>query len=158
MEGLSNYEQWKVAYQSSKKPSGTSIVALALSGVAVAVGVGAGVIGCSKAKAAERYSEAKYDGLREMIYMQSKNIDGQTNLIAAERAERIEGDRTLSITINDTVSGSQQGTQNASLSSIQNVEQNLLNQAIMGNLREAPQRVTLWRDAQACDCPNQCGR
>lgn len=154
MEGLSNYEQWKIAHQSSRRPSGTSIVALGFGAAALIVGVGAGVMGCSRAKAAEKYADAKYDGLREMIYMQSKNIDGQTNLIAAERAERIEGDRTLSISINDTVSGQQQG----SLSQSQQLSNEISLGLMTGKYSENPQKVMLYSAPQPCGCPNQCGR
>lgn len=147
MEGLSNYEQWKIAHQSSKRPSGTSIVALALSGVAVAVGVGAGVIGCSKAKAAERYADAKMDSLKELLTLQAQNL-------AAERTERIEGDRTLSISINDTVSGQQQG----SLSQSQQLSNEISLGLMTGKYSENPQKVMLYSAPQPCGCPNQCGR
>lgn len=152
-DGFSPYEQVKVGYMQNKKASGTAIAGLA-------VGIGAGVAALggwlwagSQAKAAKDVAIAKNDGLRDLVSTLATTV-------AAERSERIAGDVTLTNTVNDSVSGSQQGSltaqQAAELSSIQSVQQNLLNQAIMGNISENPQKVTLYAAPTACGCPG-CG-
>lgn len=152
-DGFSPYEQVKVGYMQNKKASGTAIAGLA-------VGIGAGVAALggwlwagSQAKAAKDVAIAKNDGLRDLVSTLATTV-------AAERSERIAGDVTLTNTVNDSVSGSQQGSltaqQAAELSSIQSVQQNLLNQAIMGNISENPQKVQIYSAPQPCGCPG-CG-
>lgn len=152
-EALSPYEQFKVGYMQNKKASGTAIA-----GLAVGIGAGVAAIGGwmwagSQAKAAKDLAIAKNDGLRDLVTTLASTV-------AAERQERIAGDVTLTNTVNDSVSGSQQGSltaqQAAELSSIQSVQQNLFNQAVMGNLSENPQKVMLYSAPQPCGCPG-CG-
>lgn len=144
MEGLSNYEQIKVA-QMTKKPSGVGIAGLVVASAAAIAAVGAGIIGCSKAKAAERYSEAKYDGLRDLV-------QSLANTVKDERTERIEGDKTLSISINDTVSGQQQGT----LTQSQQLSNEISLGLMTGKYSENPQKVYLMSAPQPCGCPGGC--
>ena len=73
--------------------------------------------------------------------------------MAAERAERIEGDKTLSISINDTVSGSQQGT----LTQSQQLSNEISLGLMTGKYSENPQKVMLYSAPQPCGCPNSCG-
>ena len=152
-EGFSPYEQVKIGYMQNKKASGTAIA-----GLAVGIGAGVAAVGGwlwagSQAKAAKDLAIAKNDGLRDLVTTLATTV-------ATERAERIAGDVTLTNTVNDSVSGSQQGSltaqQAAELSSIQSVQQNLFNQAIMGNLSENPQKVTLYAAPQPCGCPCGC--
>lgn len=152
-EGFSPYEQVKIGYMQNKKASGTAIA-----GLAVGIGAGVAAVGGwlwagSQAKAAKDLAIAKNDGLRDLVTTLAGTL-------AAERSERIAGDVTLTNTVNDSVSGSQQGSltaqQAAELSSIQSVQQNLFNQAIMGNLSENPQKVMLYSAPQACGCPCSC--
>lgn len=154
MEGLSNYEQWKIAHASNKKPSGTAIAGLVLGVTGTVAAIGGALWAGSKAQSAKEVAVAKYDGLRDLVYTQA-------NTLAAERQERIAGDITLTNTVNDSVSGSQQGTltaqQAAELSAVQSVQNNLFNQAVMGNLSENPQKVMLYSAPQPCGCPNSCG-
>lgn len=151
--GFSPYEQVKIGYMQNKKASGTAIA-----GLAVGIGAGVAAVGGwlwagSQAKAAKDLAIAKNDGLRDLVTTLAGTV-------AAERAERIAGDVTLTNTVNDSVSGSQQGSltaqQAAELSSIQSVQQNLLNQAIMGNLSENPQKVQIYSAPQPCGCPCGC--
>ena len=83
-----------------------------------------------------------------------------TNLLAAERQERVAGDINLTNTVNDSVSGSQQGTltaqQAAELSSVQTVQNQLFTQAVLGNLSENAQKVQIYSAPQPCGCPG-CG-
>ena len=151
--GMSPYEQFKIGHMQSKRASGTAVA-----GLAVGIGAGVAAIGGwlwagSQAKAAKDLAIAKNDGLRDLVTTLAGTV-------AAERAERIAGDVTLTNTVNDSVSGSQQGTltaqQAAELSAIQSVQQNLFNQAVMGNLSENPQKVMLYSAPQPCGCPG-CG-
>ncbi|MBQ4230761.1 MAG: hypothetical protein II671_04345 [Salinivirgaceae bacterium] len=129
MEGLSNYEQIKVA-QMTKKPSGVGIAGLVVGSAAAVIGIGAGIFGCMRAKSVERYSDAKFDGLRDLIEVQARTLN-------AERAERIEGDKTLSISINDTVSGQQQGT----LTQSQQLSNEITLGLMTGKFSENPQKA-----------------
>lgn len=153
MEGLSNYEQVKVAQMTNRRTSGTAIAGLVLGTAGVIAAIGAGLWAGSKAKAAKDIAIAKNDGLKDLV----QSLAGT---LAAERAERIAGDVTLTQTVTDTQTGSQQGTltaqQAAELSSIQSVQQNLFNQAVLGNLSENPQKVMLYSAPQPCGCPGSC--
>jgi len=156
--GMSSYEQVKVANMQSRRPSGVGVAGLVLGTVGAAAAIGAWIFGPTYAKAqAERardVANARYDANQNQLGL-------LTQLLTAERAERIAGDINLTNTVTDSVSGSQQGTltaqQAAELSSIQSVQQNLFNQAVMGNLSENPQKVMLYSAPQPCGCPNSCG-
>lgn len=153
--GMSPYEQVKVGYMQNKnRTSGVGIAGLVTGVAGVITGVAALLWSGAKANGVKDYAEAKHDGLRDIVMMNAQSL-------AAERQERIAGDVTLTNTVNDSVSGSQQGTltaqQAAELSSIQSVQQNLFNQAVMGNLSENPQKVMLYSAPSPCPCPGSCG-
>ncbi len=157
--GLSPYEQVKIGYMQQKHhTSGVGIAGLVLGTVGTAAAIGAWIF-------SPTYASAKANGIRDLAnarYDAAQNTLSQlSNLLAAERQERIAGDVTLTNTVTDSVQGSQQGSltaqQAAELSSIQSVQQNLLNQAIMGNLSENPQKVQNYSAPQPCGCPNSCG-
>ena len=155
--GMSPYEQFKVGHMQSKRPSGVGITGLVLGTVGTALAIGAWIFGPTYAKGqAERardVANARYDANQNQLGL-------LTQLLTAERQERIAGDVNLTNTVTDSVSGSQQGTltaqQAAELSSIQSVQQNLFNQAVMGNLSENPQKVMLYSSPQPCGCPGSC--
>ena len=155
--GLSPYESFKVSEMSSRRPSGTAVAGLVLGTVGAALGIGAWIF-------APVFSNAKANGVRDLANAQFSANNAQISAIAGllntERAERVAQGTTISQTITDTVSGSQQGTltaqQAAELSSIQSVQQNLLNQAVLGNLSENPQKVQIYSAPQPCPCPG-CG-
>ena len=151
--GFSPYEHVTIGYMQNKKASGTAIA-----GLAVGIGAGVAAVGGwlwagSQAKAAKDLAIAKNDGLRDLVTTLATTV-------AAERNERINGDTTISQTITDTISGQQTSQltaqQAAELSSIQSVQQNLLNQAIMGNISENPQKVQIYSAPQPCGCPCSC--
>ena len=154
--GLTPYESFMMTEKASRRPSGTAVAGLVLGTVGAALGVGAWVF-------APVFSNAKANGIRDLANAQFNANNAQIATIAGllntERAERVAQGVTLTQTVTDTVSGSQQGTlsaqQAAELSSIQSVQQNLLNQAIMGNLSENPQKVQIYSAPQPCGCP--CG-
>jgi hypothetical protein len=91
-----------------------------------------------------------------------RQLDQLTTLLAAERSERLQGDYTISQTITDTVSGSQQGTltaqQAAELSAIQTATNTVTAGLMTGQYSQNPQKVALYRDATPCGCPaTGCG-
>jgi len=144
MEGLTQYEQLQLAHQ-TRRPSGVGIAGLVCGIAGCVAAVGAGVWAGSRANNAKEVAIAKHDGLRELVYMQA-------NTLAAERTERIEGDKTLSISINDTVSGSQQGT----LTQSQQLSNEISLGLMTGKYSENPQKVMLYSAPQPCGCPCSC--
>jgi hypothetical protein len=163
--GMTPYEQMMIGYRQNKShTSGVGVAGLVLGTVGTAAAVGAWIFAPlfasakssqakEAAKAAERIANVQNQGLRDLIGTLATTV-------AAERAERIAGDQTITQTVTDTVSGSQQGSltaqQQAELSAMQSVQNNLLNQAILGNLSENPQKVQIYSAPQPCGCPG-CG-
>ena len=143
MEGLTQFEQLQVA-QMNRRPSGVGIAGLVCGIAGCVAAVGAGIWAGSRANNAKEVAIAKHDGLRDLVYMQASTL-------AAERTERIEGDKTLSISINDTVSGSQQGT----LTQSQQLSNEISLGLMTGKYSENPQKVMLYSAPQPCGCP--CG-
>ena len=165
-----------IGYRQNKShTSGVGVAGLVLGTVGTAAAVGAWIFAPlfasakssqarEVAKSAKELSAAQYAAALQLMNQQGANmntaLERLIGTVAAERAERIAGDVTLSQTVTDTVSGSQQGTltaqQAAELSAVQSVQQNLLNQAILGNISENPQKVTLYAAPTPCSCPS-CG-
>lgn len=155
--GMSPYEQVKVGFMQSKRPSGVGIAGLVLGTVGAAAAIGAWIFGPTYAKSqadrARDVANARYDANQNQLNL-------LTNLLAAERQERVAGDINLTNTVNDSVSGSQQGSltaqQAAELSSVQTVQNQLFTQAVLGNLSENAQKVQIYSAPQPCGCPG-CG-
>lgn len=144
---LSPYEAIKISEMSRRgKVSGTGIAGLATGAVALFAGVGAWIYANSQAKKAQEVATAQNNGTAALLNQTAA-------LLANERAERVNGDLNITNTINDTVSGSQQGT----LSQSQQLSNELTFGLMTGRYSENPQRVAIWRDAQACPCPGSCG-
>ena len=174
--GMTPYEQMMMGYKQNKShTSGVAVAGLVLGTVGTAVAVGSCVFSplfasakSSQAKeaarAAKELAAAQYTATLQLMNQQNANtnatIDRILGTVATERAERIAGDQTITQTVTDTVSGSQQGSltaqQQAELSAMQSVQNNLLNQAILGNLSENPQKVQIYSAPQPCPCPG-CG-
>ncbi|MBR1654843.1 MAG: hypothetical protein IJ698_00270 [Prevotella sp.] len=158
-EGLSPYEQVKLDYMSSKhRTSGTAIAGLVLGTVGAAVGVGAWIFGPAYANAKSNQAKEAANSAKELAAVQiaasQRQIDQLTSLFASERQERIAGDLNITTTINDTVSGSQQGT----LTQSQQLSNELTLGLMTGRYSENPQRVALYQDAKPCPCPvGGCG-
>lgn len=164
-DGLSPYEQYKVGFMQQKNhTSGIGVAGLVLGTVGTAAAIGAWIFGPTYANAKSNQAKEAAYAAKEIANVQiaasQRQIDQLTSLFAAERAERIAGDVTLTNTVSDTQTGSQASQltaqQAAELSSIQSVQQNLFNQAVMGNLSENPQKVMLYSAPQPCGCPG-CG-
>ena len=156
-EGLSPYEH---------HTSGIGVAGLVLGTVGTAVGVGAwlfgGMYGNAKANQAKEVALAA----KEIAALQNgatqRQLDQLTNLFAAERAERINGDQTITQTVNDTVSGSQQGTlsaqQAAELSAVNSVMTQTYSDFVTGRASLNPTPVSLYSAPQPCACPaSGCG-
>ena len=166
-EGLSPYEQVKVGYmQNRNHTSGIGVAGLVLGTVGTAVGVGAwlfgGMYGNAKANQAKEVALAA----KEIATLQNgatqRQLDQLTNLFAAERAERINGDQTITQTVNDTVSGSQQGSlsaqQAAELSAVNSVMTQAYSDFVTGRASLNPTPVSLYSAPQPCACPaSGCG-
>ena len=146
--GMTPYETIKVTEMNRRgRVSGVGIAGLATGAVALFAGVGAWIYANSQAKRAQEVAAAKNDGLRDLV-------GTLANTVAAERSERINGDLNITNTINDTVSGSQQGT----LSQSQQLSNELAFGLMTGRYSENPQRVALYQDARPCACPaSGCG-
>ena len=156
--GMSPYEQVKVGYMQSKKPSGVGIAGLVLGTVGAAAAIGAWIFGPVYAKGqadrARDIANARYDANQNQLNL-------LTNLLAAERQERVAGDINLTNTVNDSVSGSQQGTltaqQAAELSAVNSVMNQTFNDFVTGRASLNPTPVSLYQAPIACSCPNSCG-
>lgn len=166
-EGLSPYEQYKVGHmQARNHTSGIGVAGLVLGTVGTAVGVGAwlfgGMYGNAKANQAKEAANSAKELANVQIAASQRQLDQLTNLLASERSERLQGDYTISQTITDSVSGSQQGQltamQQAELAASQVATQQVMTGLMTGRYSENPQRVALYRDAAPCPCPaGGCG-
>ena len=166
-EGLSPYEQYKVGYMQQKNhTSGIGVAGLVLGTVGTAVGVGAwlfgGMYGNAKANQAKEVAISAKELANAQIGATQRQLDQLTNLFAAERAERINGDQTITQTITDTVSGSQQGTltaqQAAELSAVNSVMTQTYSDFVTGRASLNPTPVSLYSAPQPCACPaSGCG-
>lgn len=147
-DGMTPYEQFKTQHMQTKShTSGLGIAGLVTGVGAAVLSVGIGAWAASRAQNAKDVAIAKNDGLRDLVTTLAGTL-------AAERSERIEGDKTLSISINDTVSGQQQGT----LTQSQQLSNELTFGLMTGRYSENPQRVALYQDAKPCACPaSGCG-
>ena len=145
---LSPYEAIKISEMSRRgKVSGTGIAGLATGAVALFAGVGAWIYANSQAKKAQEVATAQNNGTAALLNQTAA-------LLANERAERVNGDLNITNTINDTVSGSQQG----SLTQSQQLSNELTFGLMTGRYSENPQRVALYQDARPCACPaSGCG-
>lgn len=175
--GMSPYEQVKTSHMAAKRPSGVAVAGLTVGVVGAVAGISAwifgGMYGSAKAKeaaqigaSAKELAAAQYQASLNLLNTQNDNtqrtIDRILRGFETERQERINGDYTITQTVNDTVSGSQQGTltaqQQAELAATQVATQQVMTGLMTGRYSENPQKVALWRDAQACPCPaGGCG-
>ena len=157
--GLSPYEQYKVGHMQAKShTSGIGVAGLVLGTVGTAVGIGAWIFGPTYANAKSNQAKEVAIAAKELANVQigatQRQLDQLTGLFAAERSERINGDLNITNTINDTVSGSQQG----SLTQSQRLSNELTFGLMTGRYSENPQRVAIYQDAKPCPCPaGGCG-
>ena len=164
-EGFSPYEQVKIQNMQQKAHTGgVAISGLVLGTVGTAIGVGAwlfgGMYGNAKANQAKEAANSAKELANVQIAASQRQIDQLTNLFAAERAERINGDTTISQTITDTISGQQTSTltaqQAAELSAVNSVMQQTYSDFVTGRASLNPQAVSIYSSPRPCDCPG-CG-
>jgi hypothetical protein len=160
--GLSPYEQYKVGFmQARNHTSGIGVAGLVLGTVGTAAAIGAWVFSPLFSNAKANQAKEAAIAAKEIASIQNgatqRQLDQLTNLFAAERQERISGDINLTATINDSVSGTQQGTltamQQAELAASQVATQQVMTGLMTGRYSENPQRVALYQDAKPCPCP-----
>lgn len=164
-DGLSPYEQYKVGHMQAKShTSGIGVAGLVLGTVGTAVGIGAWIFGPTYANAKSNQAKEVAIAAKELANVQiaasQRQLDQLTGLFAAERAERIAGDQTITQTVTDTVSGSQQGTltaqQAAELSAVNSVMQQTYSDFVTGRASLNPTPVSLYSSPQPCGCPGSC--
>jgi hypothetical protein len=162
---MTPFEQYMVGYKQQKAHvSGTAIAGLVLGTVGTAAAIGAWIFGPTYANAKSSQAKEVAIAAKELANVQiaasQRQLDQLTNLFAAERAERIAGDVTLTNTVNDSVSGSQQGTltaqQAAELSAVNSVMQQTYSDFVTGRASLNPTPVSLYSAPQPCACPG-CG-
>lgn len=148
---MTPYEQFMVAEKTSRhRAGGTAITGLVLGCVGTALGVGAWIFAPiyanARAKAAERQNEGT-----------SALLNQVAALLAAERQERVQGDINLTATINDSVSGSQQGSLTATQQAQLDAYQQMVIGLGTGEYTKNPQKVELMTPAQPFQCNCGCG-
>ena len=162
---MTPYEQYMMGYKQQKShTSGVGVAGLVLGTVGTALAVGAWVFAPTYANAKGNQAKEAAYAAKEIANVQiaasQRQIDQLTNLFAAERAERIAGDVTLTNTVNDSVSGQQASTltaqQAAELSAVNSVMQQTYSDFVTGRASLNPTPVSIFRAATACDCPSSC--
>lgn len=154
--GLTPYESFMMSEKASRRPSGSAVAGLVLGSVGTALAVGAWVF-------SPIIGNAKANGVRDLAAAQfaanNQQIAQLANLLGTERAERVAQGTTISQTITDSISGQQSSNltaqQAAELSSIQSLQQTLLNDAVTGRSSLNPTPVSIYSAPQPCGCP--CG-
>lgn len=172
---LTPYEQYKVGYMQSKKPSGVAIAGLTVGSVAVVAGVTAWIFGGMQASAkgkeakeaayaAKEVAATQYSAALQLMNQQNQNtqanLDRLISTVAAERAERIAGDVTMSQSITDTISGQQSAAQSQATSVENSAYATAMNQIVSDRLTGRSsldaQPVCIYSAPQPCSCPG-CG-
>lgn len=172
--GLSPYEQFDMARQQAKKPSGVAIAGLTVASVGAAAAIGAWIFGPlygnakagqarEAAQSAKELAAAQYQAALQLLQTQNQNtqatIDRLIGTVAAERNERIAGDLNITTTINDTQSGQQAASQTQT-TAVDNAVSQVMNQtfadAITGRSSLNATPVQIYSAPQPCGCPG-CG-
>ena len=166
-EDMTPYEQFKTQHMQAKEHTGGVAITGMVTGIAGLVIGGtawlfSGLYGNAKANQAREAAYAAKELANAQIGSTQRQLDQLTNLFAAERQERINGDITLNATITDSVSGQQASTltaqQQAELAASQVATQTVMTGLMTGRYSENPQRVALYQDAKPCACPmSGCG-
>lgn len=177
-QAMTPYEQYMVGYKQSKKPSGVAIAGLTVASVAAAAGITAWIFGPlygnakagqakEAAQGAKELAAAQYTAALQLLNTQNDNtqktLDRLIATVATERAERIAGD----VTLTNTVTDSQTGSQASQLSALQQAElaasqatQQVMTQTysdfVTGRASLNPTPVSLYSAPQPCACPG-CG-
>lgn len=167
---MTPYENFIMTEKTSRRPSNVGIAGLVLGTVGTAAAIGAWVFApmysSAKANQARYLAKQQYDGTLALINAtqagNQRQLDQLTSLLGAERNERIQGDVTLTNTVNDSVSGQQASTltaqQAAELSAVNSVMQQTYSDFVTGRASLNPTPVSLYSAPQPCSCPaSGCG-
>ena len=176
--GLTPYEQYKVGYMQTKKPSGVAVAGLTVASVAAAAAIGSWIFGpmygSSKAgqakevaQGAKELAAAQYQAALALMNQQNQdtkaNIDRLLLGLQRETDARANGDLNITTTISDTLSGqqssaltAQQAAELASSQATQQVMQQTFSDAITGRSSLNPTPVMIYSAPQPCNCPG-CG-
>lgn len=161
--GMSPYEQFKTQHMQAKAhTSGIAVTGLVTGIVGTVAGVTAWIFaplyGNAKAKQARETALAAKELSNAQIAASQRQIDQLTNLFAAERQERLQGDLNITQTITDTISGQQSSSLTANQQAELAASQQVMTGLMTGRYSENPQRVALYQDARPCPCPaGGCG-
>lgn len=168
----SSFETYMIADRQSRRPSATAVTGLTLGAVGLLAGVGAWVFGGVFANAkgnqareaantAYTLANANHTNTLALMNQQQVNtnatIDRLITAIQRETDARAGGDQTITQTITDTLSGSQSSAltaqQQSEMSSLQNLQNTLLSDAVTGRSSLNPTPVSLYSSPQPCGCP-----
>ena len=167
-EGMTPYEQFDVARQQAKKPSGVAIAGLTVASVGAAAAIGAWIFGPlygnakagqakEAAQAAKEQAALQYQAALNLLNQQSANtnatLDRVIRGLERETDARTSGDLNITTTINDTLSGQQSGQLSASQVATNEATAQIVAGVMTGKYSETPQKVELLTPAQ----PFQCG-
>lgn len=177
-DSLTPYEQYKVGYMQSKKPSGVAIAGLTVGVVGVVAGATAWIFGGMQASAkagqakeaaqsAKELAATQYTAALNLMNQQTANtnatLDRVIRGLERETDARVSGDVTLNQTITDTVSGqqastltAQQAAELAASQATQQVMQQTFADAVTGRSSLNATPVQIYSAPQPCSCPG-CG-
>ena len=155
-DGLTPYEQFDVARQQAKKPSGVAIAGLTVASVGAAAAIGAWIFGPlygnakagqakEAAQAAKEQAALQYQAALNLLNQQSANTNATLDRVI--RGLERETDAR------DTLSGQQSGQFSASQMATNEATAQIVAGVMTGKYSETPQKVELLTPAQ----PFQCG-
>ena len=163
-EGMTPYEQFKTQHMQAKShTSGVAIAGLATGITGVVIGGTAwlfsGLFANAKAKEAKEAAQSakelastQYTAALQLMTTQNQSTNATLDRIARslerETDARVSGDLNITNTINDTVSGSQQGT----LSQSQQLSNDIALGLMTGKYSENPIKVVRVSGQRECGC------
>lgn len=146
---MSSYEHFKIANDSAKRPSGTSIAAITIGSAALLTGIGAWIFSGVYTNNVRRGAEREVDRLAAFGL--------------AERQERIGHQNIIQRTVIDVAAGAGAGAGAGALSNAAATAAALQNGGMgnYGGFNGLPTGgtipVSLWQAPQQCCCPTPCG-
>mgnify|MGYP005947578945 CR=1 FL=1 len=149
---MSSYEHFKIANDSAKRPSGTSIAAITIGSAALLTGIGAWIFGPVMANNARKCAEREVDRLAAFGL--------------AERQERIGHQNIIQRTVIDVAAGASAGAGAGALANAAATAAAMQNagnpfSTFGGSVNGLPTGgtipVSLWQAPTQCCCPTPCG-
>lgn len=149
---MSSYEHFKIANDSAKRPSGTSIAAITIGSAALLTGIGAWIFCPVMANNARKCAEREVDRLAAFGL--------------AERQERIGHQNIIQRTVVDVAAGASAGAGAGALANAAATAAAMQNagnpfSTFGGSVNGLPTGgtipVSLWQAPTQCCCPTPCG-